>query len=74
LPEPIKERAREAYGRFAENPEHPGLRFKQVHAKEQVYSVRISRDYRALGVRQDDEMVWFWIGSHANYDDLISRL
>ena len=74
LPEPIKERAREAYRRFAENPYHPSLRFKRVHTSEPIYSVRVSRDYRAVGVREGDTVMWFWIGSHADYDDLISRL
>jgi hypothetical protein len=73
LPEPVKDRAREACRRFAENPDHPGLRLKRVHPTEPIYSVRISRDYRAMGVRKDDTMIWFWIGSHADYDDLISR-
>jgi hypothetical protein len=31
-------------------------------------------DYRALGVREGDEIIWFWIGSHADYDRLLSRL
>ena len=74
LPEPIKERAREAYRRFAENPNHPSLRFKRVHASEAIYSVRVSRDYRAVGIREGDTVIWFWIGSHTDYDDLISRL
>ena len=74
LPEPIKERAREAYRRFAENPNHPSLRFKRVHASEPIYSVRVSRDYRAVGIREGDTVIWFWIGSHTDYDDLISRL
>jgi hypothetical protein len=36
--------------------------------------VRITIEYRALGVRDADEIVWFWIGSHADYEKLISRL
>jgi len=43
--------AREAYRKFAENPYHPSLRLKKVHAVDPIYSVRISRDYRALGVQ-----------------------
>ena len=74
LPEPIKDRTREAYRRFSENPDHPGLRFKRVHSTEPIYSVRITRDYRALGIREGDTVIWFWIGSHADYDDLISRM
>jgi hypothetical protein len=74
LPDPVKERAREAYGRFAENPDHPGLRFKRIRSTEPIYSVRVAKDYRALGIREDDTMIWFWIGTHADYDELISRL
>ena len=74
LPESIKERARETYGRFVENPDHPGLRFKRIHATQPIYSVRVSKDYRALGLLEDDTIIWFWIGSHADYDELISRL
>ena len=50
------------------------MRFKRVHTSEPIYSVRVSRDYRAVGVREGDTVMWFWIGSHADYDDLISRL
>jgi hypothetical protein len=74
LPEPIKERAREALRRFVENPDHPSLRFKRIRSAEPIYSVRVTRDYRALGLREDDAIIWFWIGSHADYDDLVSRL
>jgi hypothetical protein len=74
LPESVKERAREAYRRFVENPNHPGLRFKRIHSTEPIYAVRVTKDYRALGLREDDTMIWFWIGSHDDYDDLISRL
>jgi hypothetical protein len=64
--------AREAYRKFAENPYHPSLRLKKVHAVDPIYSVRISRDYRALGVQTADEIVWFWIGSHADYERILS--
>ena len=74
LLEPIKDIAREAYRQFVDNPDHPGLRFKRVHSTEQIYSVRITRDYRALGIREDNIIVWFWIGSHADYDELLSRI
>ncbi len=41
LPDEIKQRARTAYRLWQENPAHPSLRFKQVHATEPIYSVRI---------------------------------
>ena len=74
LPKPIKERAREAYRRFVENPNHPGLRFKRIHPTEPIYSARVTKDYRTLGLLEDDTIIWFWIGTHADYDELISRL
>jgi hypothetical protein len=38
-----------------------------------VYSVRVGIGYRAVGVLEDDVIVWFWIGSHAEYNGLLSR-
>jgi hypothetical protein len=37
------------------------------------WSVRIGRRYRAVAVERGEDLVWFWIGSHADYDRLISR-
>lgn len=74
LPEEVKRRAREAYKLFSENPQHPSLRFKQVHATMAIWSVRVGVHYRALGVRQPDVIIWFWIGSHGDYEKLISQL
>ncbi len=74
LPTPIKDRAREAYRQFVLDPNHPGLNFKRMRTTEPIYSVRVSKDYRALGIRKDDTLIWFWIGSHAEYDNLLSRM
>lgn len=74
MPEHVQRQARDAYRLFRQDPHHPGLRFKQVHSTRAIYSVRISAAYRALGVREGDDLVWFWIGSHAEYDRLVSRL
>jgi hypothetical protein len=53
----VQQQARSAYRRFMGDPSHPGLRFKRVHAELPVYSVRVSRAYRALGHREGDEIV-----------------
>lgn len=74
LPEQTRRQAREAYKFFKQNPYHPSLRFKQIHPAKPIYSVRITIDFRAVGTRDGDEIVWFWIGSHTDYDKLISRL
>ncbi len=57
LPADIRKEARNAHKTFQQNPSHPGLRFKPVHPSQPIYSVRITGDYRALGVRDGDEIV-----------------
>jgi hypothetical protein len=47
------------------------LNLKKVDQRNDVYSVRISRGYRALGRLDGSDMVWFWIGPHDEYDRLI---
>ncbi len=74
LPEHIQRQARETYRLFRDNPHHPSLWFRQVHPRRPIYSARISLNYRALGVREGDEIIWFWIGPHAEYERLISRM
>jgi hypothetical protein len=44
-----------------------------VHPSRPIYSVRIGIHYRALGVREGDDIVWFWVGSHDEYERLISQ-
>lgn len=74
LPEPVQRQARAAYRLFLNDPHHPSLRFRCVHSTEPIYSARVGLNYRALGVRDGDTVVWFWIGSHAEYDTLVSQL
>lgn len=74
LPIVIQEQARQSYKRFCENPWHPGLQFKQVHSKRPIFSARINKDYRAVGVIDDIEIIWFWIGSHSDYDKLLKQM
>jgi mRNA-degrading endonuclease RelE of RelBE toxin-antitoxin system len=74
LPEDVQQRARQTYKLWKENNLHPGLHFKQIHSKEPIYSVRIGLSYRAVGAIQNNVMIWFWIGSHEEYNNLISNL
>jgi len=71
LPHRVQENARRNYRLWKENPAHPGLHFKKIHDQEPLYSVRIGRGWRALGLLEEDTITWFWIGSHADYDHLI---
>ena len=70
LPEEVRRQARQAYKLFQQDPRHPSLRFKKVDKQSNSWSVRVGLGYRALGVLEESVIVWFWIGSHAEYDRL----
>lgn len=74
LPERIQRQARSAYRLWKKNPQHPSIEFKLVGMKSPVHSVRVGIGWRALGLKQDDHMLWFWIGSHAEYDRLVKHI
>lgn len=64
----IKVRAKKVYQLWANDPFHPSLRFKCINRSENIWSVRVTLGYRALGVLDGDTVTWFWIGSHDKYE------
>ena len=74
LPTEVQEQADRAYSLWRLDPYHPSLQFKQVRRRQPIYSVRVGIGYRALGLRENDHVYWFWIGSHAQYDEFLKRL
>jgi hypothetical protein len=71
LPARVRVLADRSFESLKADPHHPSLHFKKIGS---FWSVRIGQHYRALAVEIGGEMCWFWIGSHADYDSLISRL
>lgn len=63
----LRHSARKAYQLWSENPFHPSLRFKCIDPNENVWSVRITSSYRAVGIWETDTFIWFWIGNHDEY-------
>jgi hypothetical protein len=75
LPPGIRSQARVAYRLFQTNPRHPGLHFKHVHGSQRLVSARVGRSYRAVGLLlASDEVVWFWIGPHDEYEKVLKSL
>lgn len=72
LNEEIKRRARKAYYLWKQDPFHPSLHFKCINREENIWSVRITLAYRAVGILEGDTVTWFWIGSHDDYEDFFS--
>lgn len=74
LPKEIKEQAKKSYRLWKRDPFHPSLEFKRVYPSRPVYSVRVGLDWRALGLRKNDVIAWFWIGSHEDYSKLLNQI
>jgi hypothetical protein len=68
LPPQIQLAAQKTYQVFLENPAHPSLRLERLRADPRTWSVRVTRDYRAVALRRGDEWLWFWIGTHRDFD------
>ncbi len=74
LPARVQIQVRQSYTLFSVNPRHPGLRFKQVRTNPPIWSARVGIGYRSVGAFDGDTIVWFWIGSHASYDQLLETM
>ena len=48
-----------------------GLDFKRIDDKEDIWSVHIGDHYRALCVKDGDAYIWYWIGTHEEYNGLV---
>jgi len=74
LPKNVQELAQRAYELFLANPQHPTLRLHRLEDNRQgshqphSFSVSVTRIYRAIYVVDGPTNVWYWIGTHADYD------
>lgn len=65
LPQDVRELADKCYELLRNDPRHPSLRLKKVG---NFWSARVGLRYRVLATERPEGLVWFWIGSHAEYD------
>jgi hypothetical protein len=70
LPRPIQRLARRNFRLLVANPRHPSLQMKKAAG---YWTVRVGRNYRAVGKAVEGGVLWGWIGSHAEYDHLLGR-
>ena len=70
LPGEVQRLADSCHELLRDNPRHPSLHLKKVGP---FWSVRVGLRYRALAVENGAELVWFWIGTHTEYDALLGR-
>jgi hypothetical protein len=64
-----REAAQTTYKKFLENPAHPSLQLERLRSDPRFWSVRVTRDYRAVALRlENDVWIWVWIGNHKDFD------
>jgi hypothetical protein len=68
LPESIRRSAQEAFRTFQDNPAHFSLSLERLRCDPDSWAVRITRNYRAVGIKTGNTMTWYWIGSHSDFD------
>jgi len=69
LPHHILDLADKNFDKLKKNPQHPSLNLKKV---DEYWSVRVGIRYRALGIDVEKGVLWFWIGTHAEYDKMLN--
>lgn len=66
----MREQADRQFALLKADPSHPSLRFKKVG---RFRSARVNPWVRALAVESGNDLVWFWIGTHTEYERLIKK-
>jgi len=70
LPAEVRALADKNFAMLKANPRHPSLRLKKVGV---LWSARVGLHYRALAKERTEGLLWYWIGTHAEYDALLAR-
>lgn len=79
FPEKIRETAKKQFKLFCENPYHKSLRLHPLENrhtgqhKNDSFSVSINGQYRAIFVVEEDTNIWYWVGTHSDYDNFTGR-
>ena len=68
LPKEAQKQAKENLEQFKQNPYHPSLHLKNVG---KFWSIRIGLSYRALAIKDNNDFIWVWIGTHEKYNEMI---
>ena len=68
LPKVVQQLADKNFALLKADSKHPSLHFKKIG---EMWSARVGAHYRALGFDDEDDILWFWIGSHSEYDKMM---
>ncbi len=68
LPVGVQRIADKTFELLKDDPRHPSIQLKKL---DQFWSARVGLHHRALAIEAPDGFLWFWIGSHADYDRIV---
>lgn len=69
LPEDIQRLADRCHELLLKDPRHPSL----ISRRSANFGPRVGLHYRAIAVEDGDDLIWVWIGTHAEYDRLLQQ-
>ena len=74
LPAAVRLRADKQFALLKGNPQHPSLQFKKIGDRlgHEIWSARVTLSYRALAIRRPEGFLWFWIGNHEAYAQILT--
>jgi hypothetical protein len=64
----VRELADKNFRLLQSNPRHLSLQFKKVG---NVWSARVGLAHRALAVKDGEDCLWVWLGSHDDYGRML---
>lgn len=70
LPTVVQQLADKQYRLWLTNPHHPSIRFKKAGS---YWTARITDDYRAVGIMDEGTIIWFFIGTHSEYNRILKK-
>lgn len=70
LPDFVQKLARKKFELLRNNPQHPSLHFKKVG---KFWSARVGILHRALAIKDDEDFIWVWLGTHDEYERIIKE-
>jgi len=70
----VQRRADKQFSYLKTHAQHPSLQFKKIGERggDEIWSARVTLNYRALAVKRPYGFLWFWIGEHETYETLLS--
>ena len=68
LTQEVREAGRKAYRHFRVDPAHRSLHFHRLKTNDELWSVRVTKNHRAVGLVDRNTITWFWIGNHQDFD------